>query len=241
MEEIKVLEFINSGFSSGFGYGYGSGSGYGSDFGSGSGYGSGSDTGSGSGGGYGFGSGSGSGSGDGYGLGKGSGCSDAYGGGDGGDGSDSLNSINGKKIYMVDGIATTISHTHGNTAKGTIVNNDLTETPCYIVKEGRYFAHGETLAEANASLHDKLFEEMPTEERIAEFWECHKKGVKYPTKDFFEWHHKLTGSCLMGRQQFAKDHCVDLEGEMTVEEFIALTKNSFGGEIIKRLEEERKE
>ena len=137
----------------------------------------------------------------------------------------------------MDCIATTISHIHGNTAKGTIVNSDLTETPCYIVKEGRYFAHGETLAEANASLQDKLFDEMPTEERIAEFWKCHKKGVKYPTNDFFEWHHKLTGSCLIGRQQFAKDHGVDLEGEMTVEEFIALTKNAFGGEIIRRLEE----
>ena len=191
MEEIKVLEFISSGYGYGYGYGYGSGDGYGS------------------------------GSGDGYGYGYG------YG----------LNSINGKKIYMVDGIATTISHIHGNIAKGTIVNKNLTEMPCYIVKEGKYFAHGETLAEANASLQDKLFKELPDEERIAEFWKCHKKGVKYPTKDFFEWHHKLTGSCLMGRQQFAKDHGVDLEGEMTVEEFIALTKNAFGGEIIKRLEE----
>ena len=165
----------------------------------------------------------GSGSGDGYGSGYG------YG----------LNSINGKKIYMVDDIATTVSHIHRNTAKGTIVNSDLTETPCYIVKEGKCFAHGETLAEARAALQDKLFEEMPTEERIAEFWECHKKGVKYPTKDFFEWHHKLTGSCLMGRQQFAKDHGVDLEGEMTVSEFIKLTKNAFGGEIIRQLEDKR--
>ena len=176
---------------------------------------------------YGYGSGDGSGYGYGYGYSDGSGS--CYG--------DSLKSISGEKVYMVDGIATTISHIHGNTAKGTIVNNDLTETPCYIVKEGKYFAHGKTLAEANAALQDKLFEVMPTEERIVAFWECHKKGVKYPTKDFFEWHHKLTGSCLMGRQQFAKDHGVDLEGEMTVEEFIALTKNAFGGDIIKRLEE----
>ena len=186
------------------------------------------------------GSGSGSGDGNGYGYGSGSdygygyGCGSGYGSGYG------LNSINGKKIYMVDDIATTISHIHGNTAKGTIVNSDLTETPCYIVKEGIYFAHGETLAEANASLQDKLFEEMPAEERIAEFWECHKKGIKYPTKDFFEWHHKLTGSCLMGRQQFAKDHGVDLEGEMMVEEFIALTRNAFGGEIIRQLEGKRR-
>lgn len=177
----------------------------------------------------GFGSGDDSGYGDGSGSGYGDGSGYGYG--------DGLISINGKKVYRVDCIATTISHIHGNTAKGTIVNNDLTETPCYIVKEGGCFAHGETLAEANASLQDKLFDEMPTEERIAEFWKCHKKGVKYPTNDFFEWHHKLTGSCLMGRQRFAKDHGVDLEGEMTVEEFIALTKNAFGGEIIKRLEE----
>ena len=178
MEEIKILEFISSGYGSSYGY------------------------------------------------------SDGYSDGSG------LKSINGKKVYTVDGLPTTISHIHSNTAKGTIVNNDLTETPCYIVKEGKYFAHGKTLAEANAALQDKLFEDMPVEERIAAFWECHKKGVKYPTKDFFEWHHKLTGSCLMGRQQFAKDHGVDLEGEMTVEEFIALTKNAFGGDIIKRLEED---
>ena len=194
-----------------------------------------------SGSGYGYGYGSGSGDGDGYGYGYGSGSGSGYGGGDGygyGGYGDGLKSISDKKIYMVDGIATTISRIHGNTAKGTIVNDDLTETPCFIVKEGKYFAHGKTLAKANAALQDKLFDKMPAEERIAAFWECHKKGVKYPTKDFFEWHHKLTGSCLMGRQQFAKDHGVDLDGEMTVKEFIELTENAFGGDIIKRLKED---
>ena len=236
MEEIKILEFISSG--SGYGYGYhdnyDNGSGDGSGCGSGYGYsdsygdGSGNGSGSGSGDGYAFGDcyGSGYGSGDGYASGDGFG--DGYGSG--------LKSINGKKIYMIDGIATTISHIHGNTAKGTIVNRDLTETPCYIVKEGKYFAHGKTLAEVREELQDKLFDKMSIEARIMEFWKCHKKGIKYPTKDFFEWHHKLTGSCLMGRQQFAKDHGIDLDGEMTVEEFIDLTKNAFGGDIIKRLE-----
>lgn len=237
MEEIKILEFISSG--SGYGYGYhdnyDNGSGDGSGCGSGYGYsdsygdGSGDGSGSGSGDGYALGDCYGSGYGSGYGDYDGSGFGDCYG--------SNLKSINGKKIYMIDGIAITISHIHGNIAKGTIVNRDLTEIPCYIVKEGKYFAHGKTLAEACEGLQDKLFYEMPVEKRIMEFWKYHKRGIKYPTKDFFEWHHKLTRSCLMGRQQFAKDHGVDLEGEMTVEEFIALTKNSFGGDIIKRLEE----
>lgn len=238
MEEIKILEFISSG--SGYGYGYhdnyDNGSGDGSGHGSGYGYsdsygnGSGNGSGSGSGDGYAFGDCYGSGYGSGYGDYDGSGFGDCYG--------SNLKSINGKKIYMIDGIAITISHIHGNIAKGTIINRDVTEMPCYIVKEGKYFAHGKTLAEAREGLQDKLFYEMPTEARIAAFWACHKKGVKYPTKDFFEWHHKLTRSCLMGRQQFAKDHDVDLDGEMTVEEFIALTKNAFGGDIIKKLEED---
>ena len=230
MEEIKILEFINSGSGrgdssgNGSGNGFGYGSGYGQVYGCGDGSGDGSGYGSSYGHGYGDGSGNDSGSGNSFDSGNGFG----YGSG--------LKSINSKKIYMVDDIAITISHIHGNAAKGTIINNDLTETPCYIVKEGKYFAHGKTLAEANAALQDKLFDKMPVEKRIAAFWTCHKRGIKYPTKDFFEWHHKLTGSCLMGRQQFAKDHDVDLNGEMTVEEFIALTKNAFGGDIIKRLE-----
>ena len=230
MEEIKILEFISSGSGrgdssgNGSGNGFGYGSGYGQVYGCGDGSGDGSGYGSGYGHGYGDGSGNDSGSGNSFGSGNGFG----YGSG--------LKSINSKKIYMVDDIAITISHIHGNAAKGTIINNDLTETPCYIVKEGKYFAHGKTLAEANAALQDKLFDKMSVEKRIAAFWTCHKRGIKYPTKDFFEWHHKLTGSCLMGRQQFAKDHDVDLNGEMTVEEFIALTKNAFGGDIIKRLE-----
>ena len=230
MEEIKILEFISSGSGrgdssgNGSGNGFGYGSGYGQVYGCGDGSGDGSGYGSSYGHGYGDGSGNDSGSGNSFGSGNGFG----YGSG--------LKSINSKKIYMVDDIAITISHIHGNAAKGTIINNDLTETLCYIVKEGKYFAHGKTLAEANAALQDKLFDKMPVEKRIAAFWTCHKRGIKYPTKDFFEWHHKLTGSCLMGRQQFAKDHDVDLNGEMTVEEFIALTKNAFGGDIIKRLE-----
>ena len=238
MEDLKILEFISHDYGDGFGCGSGEGNIYCGGSGSGTG---GSDDGYGDGTGYGEGCGSGYGSGMSYGYGRGYGCGVSYrhdsNSGSGCSHGGGLNSINDKKRYMVDGIATIISHIHGNIAKGTIVNDDLTETPCYIVKEGIYFAHGKTLAEAHTALQEKLFNDMPTEERIAAFWECHKKGVKYPIKDFFEWHHKLTGSCLMGRQQFAKDHDVDLEGEMTVEEFITLTENSFGGDIIKQLEE----
>ena len=129
---------------------------------------------------------------------------------------------------------------YDNYAKGFIVGNDFTLNPCYIAKNGDIFAHGETLREAVAALQDKLFDDMPEEERIAAFVECHDYDGVYNNTDLYDWHHRLTGSCEMGRQQFAKDHSIDLNGKMSIKEFIKLTKNAYGGEIIRKLEKEYK-
>ncbi len=51
------------------------------------------------------------------------------------------------------------------------------------------------------------------------------------------WHHRLTGSCLAGREEFIKNHEIDMAGSSTVLEFIALTENDYGGSIIQRLRE----
>ena len=86
------------------------------------------------------------------------------------------------------------------------------------------------------ALRDKLFEDMPEADRIRGFVEAHEWGKTYPDTDFFAWHHRLTGSCEMGRRAFAKDHGLDaLDGSRTVESFIDLTKNAYGGDVIRRL------
>lgn len=52
----------------------------------------------------------------------------------------------------------------------------------------------------------------------------------------------LTGSCEMGRQSFARDHEIDIEHDMmTPEEFIDLTKDAYGGSIIRKLKEAMEE
>ena len=189
--------------------------------------------GSGSGYGYGDGSGDGSGYGDGYGYGDGSGYGDGYGSGDG------IKTFCRRAVFAIDGISTLINSVFGNTAKGEILNKDLTTTPCYIARRGSCFGHGSTLAEAVQAAEDKLFDDMPEEDRLEAFWECHERGVKYPAMDFFFWHHRLTGSCEMGRKSFAADNGVDLEQDMyTVEEFVKICGNSFGGNVIRRLLED---
>ncbi len=197
--------------------------------------GSGCGDGSGCGYGYGYGSGDGSGCGSGYGSGDGSGCGYGYGYGSG----DGIKSFCGHKVYQIDDVPTLIDHVHGNAAKGRILRDDLSTEDCYIAKQGSLFAHGETLREAMDALRDKLFEDMPEEERIAEFVKAHEWGKQYPSADYYDWHHRLTGSCDMGRSEFAKRHGYKLTDDelLTVEEFIKLTENSYGGSVIRRLRE----
>lgn len=236
MESItkRIKEFLN--VRSGYGDGDGDGSGFGDGSGNGSGFGDGDGDGSGYGNGNGDGSGYGDGNGYGYGFGYGDGDGDGYGYGYGfGDG---VKKVNNHDIYIVDDTPTIITALFNNYAKGYIVGNDLTLKPCYIAKNGDIFAHGKTLREAVTALQDKLFEDMPEEERIAAFIECHDYDGVYSNSDLYDWHHKLTGSCEMGRQQFAKDHGIDLDGKMSIKEFIKLTKNAYGGAIIKKLEKE---
>ena len=215
------------GCGSGDGYGYGCGYGYGDGSGDGDGYGYGS--------GDGYGCGSGDGYGCGYGYGDGSGDGDGYGDGDG----SGIRRFCGEDVYMIDGIPTMLGIIHGNIARGRILLKDLTTKTCYVVKQGGVYAHGETLRAAMEALRDKLFEDMPEEERISEFVKAHKWGKQYPSADYYEWHHRLTGSCDMGRSEFAKRHGYRLTDDelLTVEEFIDLTEGSYGGDIIRRLRE----
>ena len=93
-----------------------------------------------------------------------------------------------------------------------------------------------------SALREKLFDDMPEEERINAFLAEHKPGVEYPCRDLYEWHHRLTGSCEMGRKRFAKNHGIDIDRDkMTVKRFIELTKDEYGGEIIRKVEDRIKE
>ena len=208
------------------GYGAGSGSGYGS----GAGYGDGDGYGYGDGDGDGYGSGAGSGSGAGYGAGYG----DGYGYGD------DILEYNHQKVYKIDGVPTIIDSVHGNYAKGKILRDDLTVRECFIAKCGSYLAHGETLKQALSDASEKYNENKPLEERIAEFNEKFPgNDIQIDGNELFSWHHILTGSCLFGRKSFCSDKGLDVNAKYTVREFISLTENAFGSDVIRKLKQSR--
>lgn len=140
-------------------------------------------------------------------------------------------------LIEVDGMDTLIESIHGDYARGYLVNSDCTLSPCYIARFNGYFSHGDTLKDAFNYVRIKALNETPVEERVKTFIE------KFPSRDIivknlelFEWHHYLTDSCKLGREKFVKKNNINLDGEMTIREFIELTKNSYGGETIEYLE-----
>lgn len=180
----------------------------------------------------GYGGGDSSGRGSGYGGGCKRGDSSGYGYGYG----YGIKSFNGFPVYLIDDILTGIISAKGNVAKGFILCRDLITKPCYIVKDNDgIYAHGETLKEAEKALRDKQLEKMPIEEHIQLFKEHFEADKLYKGQEFYDWHHTLTGSCKMGRDSFCEEHGINLETEYTVKDFIELTENSYGGDIIKKL------
>ena len=244
MEKKLIEEWLKVDNGSSYGSGDGSGSGFGSSYGSGDGSGFGSGYGSGSGDGSGDGSGFGSGFGSSYGSGDGSGFGSGYGSGSGdGSGSgfgDGISKYNNHYVFIIDNISTIITSIHGNVAKGFILNKNLTLEKTFVVKGNNKFAHGKTLKEAVADLQEKIFDDLDIEEKIEMFNKQFNRVDKYNGEEFYKWHHILTGSCTAGRDNFVRENNLDLKKLYTVDEFIEITKDSYGGNIIKRLCEEEK-
>ena len=87
-------------------------------------------------------------------------------------------------------------------------------------------------------MNDKLIANKDVDGRIDAFIDAFPLVDSFVSgEELFRWHHLLTGSCLQGRKNFVVERGLDMNAEFTILEFIALTRNAFGGNVIKELEE----
>lgn len=209
---------------------------YSSDYGYSSGLGRGDGSGFGSNDGYGFGSGDSSGFGFSDGSGFGYGGNSAYSSVRGG-----IKVLNGNIVDYIDNIPTIITQVHGNIACGYIVQNVPTLESCFIAKVGNFFAHGKTLKEAVADAKAKRMGKTPIEEQIEKFIKVlGPLDSEHTGKEFYDWHHVLTGSCEMGRDRFCKIHNIDLTKMYSVRYFLDITEEAYGSDVIKLIRKEYK-
>ena len=233
---VKIINGYGIGCGFGDGYGYGGRYGYGDGDGCGSGYGGGF--------GFGFRSNLIGGLDDGNCSKDGGGFSIGYGSEDGsGEGGDvsvmNIKTFKGHIVDYIDGVPTIITNIHNNVASGFIIGFDMTLIPCYVAKAGNSFAHGKTIKDAVKDAEAKEVREMPIEERIEKFIEVFGSlDSEHTGKEFYDWHHILTGSCRMGRDKFCEENGIDLTKKYSVRYFLQITKNSYGGDVIKQIIEE---
>ena len=158
--------------------------------------------------------------------------SDDYGG---------IKTLNGNIVDYIDYVPSIITQVHGNIACGYIVKADLTLESCFIAKVGNSFAHGKTLKNAVADAKAKEAKRLPIEKRIEKFREVFGSlDSEHTGKEFYEWHHILTGSCRIGRDEFCKSHNIGFTKMYSVKYFLDITEESYGGDIIKLIRKEYK-
>ena len=135
----------------------------------------------------------------------------------------------------VDGLKTTITNIQGNFAQG-FVTVDGSNSSCFIAKGSGLFAHGKTIKEAFKALQDKINQQLPLNKRLEVF---KSKFPNFQTKvkaqELYEWHFYLTGSCSFGRKLFMKEHNIKGDDMVSVQEFLEMSKDSYGGEVISLL------
>ena len=195
-----------------YGYGYGDGNGYGDGFGSGDG--------------SGYGYGNGDGNGDGFGSGDGSGNGYGYG----------IIEFDGQKVHHIDNLPTIIHKIHGNLALASVIENNSVLKQCVVAKHEGHFAHGVNAHDAMDEAVRKSLQNKPVEKRISEFISIFGSLEKVPAKELLVWHGILTGSCRFGREMFCKEHDIDIQNDyFTIDEFIQLTRDSYGKKVILEL------
>jgi hypothetical protein len=79
-------------------------------------------------------------------------------------------------------------------------------------------------------------ESLPLEERLRKFKDAFPRlDTEASCREFYDWHHILTGSCTMGRDEFVKAHGLDMDKRYTVGYFLDITESAYGGDAIREL------
>lgn len=146
-----------------------------------------------------------------------------------------IKTYNNRFVYYIDNRRIMFDQIHGNFAKCTCINIDLTTYQVWLVKDFGVLAFGNTIKEAHHNAKLKSWQLIPIETRIKQFVETHPLDKEFSNKELFEWHDILTGSCMVGKYHFCRKNKIDLNKQTSVKEFLLLVKNEYKSDIIQQI------
>lgn len=143
---------------------------------------------------------------------------------------------NGNKVYYINDVPTVIKSINCGIGHGYIIDNNGKSVEKFVAKSYNIFVFGDSFDE----VYDKLYEKDRIKEYseifINKFVEHFKLNRKYNFSELAFWHRNLTGACIEGIMLFCKDNNINFENDkMTVQEFLNISKNSYGKSIVKNI------
>ena len=168
-------------------------------------------------------------SGESLGLGSGSGEGEGY----------TLMILYGRIVHYIDGIPCLPVSAHGDTmAVDVIDEQDWTLSRAYVARWQGEAAHGETVRKAVEAARNKYFARMGPGEKKRQLLDLFAEKGRLTVKELYAWHGRITGSCEFGRSRFQEEHGFKDDDTLSLEEFVELTRNAYGGDLIASLIEE---
>ena len=147
-----------------------------------------------------------------------------------------LKMLHKKTVFDIDGMAFIPEKVKNNFVSGiSISKKNFSETQCFLGKFENCVAHGKTIKEALLSAQEKYFSSIDFEQKKEQLLKLFEEKNKLSVKELYSWHGILTGSCRFGRSEFQKEHNLKDDDLLSLDEFIQLTENSFGGDKIRLL------
>ncbi len=146
----------------------------------------------------------------------------------------------GHKVYLIDNVPTCLTAVYKASdymyAEGFLINDSMYKENCFVAKVNGEFAHDVTLRLAVLTAFEKYHKTIPLADRVKSFIkEFPNLNDKVDNCRLFVFHNKLTNSCTLGRKKFMHEHGIDINGSMTVEDFINLTAYEYNGKVIREL------
>ena len=126
-----------------------------------------------------------------------------------------------------------IEKEHTNFAKVSVISKkDFSARPAFLAKFNNTIAHGETITEAMLEAKRKFMSNADFSEQKKLLLSLFEEKKRLTVKDLSEWHGAITGSCSFGRREFQSEHNLKDEDLLSLDEFVELVKDSYGGNKI---------
>lgn len=144
------------------------------------------------------------------------------------------------EVNNINGMPIVITSTHGKAQSGYFIDTNLHFHPCYIITFLYTHGVGESLHKAYEDAKNKILSYDKHKYNVYDYATYVVKTYpnvdeKIPVVELIELHNIITNSCSRGINAFLSSHLINIDGTLSMRQFLTLTEQAYAPEIIKSI------